>query len=297
MGDIVDEILIGVLTYRREQKLRSCLQSILDAELPPSSSMHILVCDNDPESTTAEERTEHYDRLKYGGGSLARGRQFILAEAKRRNVEFLVFVDDDEYVSKTWLVHLVAAARQYQASAVAGPVLPVDVPEALVPLFDRSRKPTGNRLDAAGAGNLLIDMRDLGDIEFDQEWPYLGGEDTDFTMRLSYHGNLIWCDEAEVFEPVADNRQSAAYLIRRFLNNGKYLRLAERRNDIQPTGARIARAWLGALLISPTTFFLLKHPKAFRYCLDNGIRQVGYATEDLKLRRIRLRSPIGELFN
>src|SRR3712207_9285353 len=66
--------------------------------------------------------------------------------------------------------------------------------------FDRPTHPTGATMSGAGAGNLLLDLRQvraLG-LSFDERFGLTGGEDTLFTHALVRAGAEIrWCDEAE----------------------------------------------------------------------------------------------------
>lgn len=158
--------------------------------------------------------------------SLTRNRTVALAQG-----DWLAFVDDDERAPESWLQRLVAAVEQHCADGVLGPVVPV-VPEHAPQwirrgrFYDFPRMPTGavvppNRLRF---GNLLLRaaaVRSM-DVIFDPAYGLTGGEDGDLLSRMVLSGaRIIWCDDAEVFEPIEQSRLSLQWLMRRSLRGGQ----------------------------------------------------------------------------
>jgi succinoglycan biosynthesis protein ExoM len=158
--------------------------------------------------------------------SITRNRTVELATGR-----WLAFVDDDERAPDFWLARLAAAANQFDAAGVLGPVDPVVPAEAPVWIrrgrfYDFPRMPTGtvippNRLRF---GNLLLlaePLKALG-TPFDPAYGLTGGEDGDLLSRLVLGGaKIVWCDEAIVHEPVEKSRLNLKWLLRRSLRGGQ----------------------------------------------------------------------------
>jgi succinoglycan biosynthesis protein ExoM len=168
----------------------------------------------------------HYAIQPMKNISITRNRTVELASQP-----WLAFVDDDERAPDFWLARLAAAARQFDAAGVLGPVDPVVPAEAPAWIrrgrfFDFPRMPTGtvippNRLRF---GNLLLlaqPVKALG-TPFDPAYGLTGGEDGDLLSRLVLGGaKIIWCDEAIVHEPVEPSRLNLKWLLRRSLRGGQ----------------------------------------------------------------------------
>lgn len=276
-------ILIAVLTYRREPQLRDCLLSVQASARSSGSDFAIVVGDNDPTSVSKEAYVAEATRLHLGLGLVSAGRQALLDYARSNQFDYLAFIDDDEIVSTSWLKYMLTASSDYDCSAVAGPVSPTGLPASLEPLYGRARRRTGEVVSSAGAGNLLIDLRRVRETNFNPEWPLSGGEDTDFTLRLGVNeGPIIWCNEADVYEPVSSDRLSRRWLIRRYFNNGRILRCAT--HGLNPTMAdTTAPARFGAAFLCLVLFpASLLSAKLMRLILDQGARNLGYLYQMLK---------------
>lgn len=220
-------VLIGVLTYRRPALLADALPllraQLADlGELPDGSC--VLVVDNDPDASARatcagvpEVRYVHEPRP-----GIAAARQAALDAAPADAL--LAFIDDDEHPEPGWLRHLVATWARYDRPAgVAGRVLPAYQvePSAWVVaggFFVRRSLPTGTPIQAAGAGNLLLDIpqvRRLG-VSFDVRLGLKGGEDTLFTRQLTHRGGrLVWCEEAQATDLVPADRTTRQWILQR----------------------------------------------------------------------------------
>jgi hypothetical protein len=229
--------VVAVLTYRRTHLLPGLLTDLVAQAATITPAAEILVVDNAPEGGAADVvrpwagQGVRYVHEPRPGISAARNR--ALTESVAADV--LVFFDDDERPCADWLVRLTAAWREWRCAAVAGPVGsvvtgPVDPWISGTGVFDRPRKPTGSRVGGAGAGNLLLDLhvlRDL-DLRFDERLGLTGGEDTLLTHTLVHAGHEIrWCDEAEAVEPVPADRLTRRWVLRRSFRSGSSWSRAE----------------------------------------------------------------------
>lgn len=265
-------VAVCVPTYRRPEYLGRLLAS-LAAIRRGGMTIHVVVVDND-EHRSAEavvvpfmSRLPNlvYDVEPERGIAAARNR--LVAHAARLNVEYLAFVDDDEWVEPDWLVNFVSAALAHRAAAVAGPVIPSyepDVPPWVVEgdfFNERPARRTGDEVRVLGMGNMLIRRAWLERLDgpFDRRLALTGGEDPDLWMRLFPLGlRMIWCQEAVVHEGVSSSRATARWLLNRQFNYGVAGSRIVRTLNPSPSGYadRIARSvghvGLGFVLLGPS---------------------------------------------
>lgn len=230
-------IAVCICTFRREPMLSNLLQALGRLELDDidPERLTIVVLDND--STASAERVVQRYRASLPGklryrvedrGGIPFARNSAIREAGP--VDLLVFIDDDEIPEPRWLAELVRVQRSSGAAIVTGPVLPI-LPPA-VPrwartggFYDRPRHRTGQRIDYARTGNVLITARvfDARGEPFDARY-LRGGEDTHFFMRAHMEGHaIVWADEACVLESIPSERIRLGWLLRRAYRRGVIL--------------------------------------------------------------------------
>lgn len=226
-------ISVCIATYRRVDRLEALLLDLARQQVLPSE---VIVVDNDAAGSARPviERCRglqlpfaiHYDIQPEKNISLTRNRTVELSHE-----EWLAFVDDDERAPDFWLARLAAAAQEYLADGVLGPVDPI-VPEDAPSwirrgrFYDFPRMKTGsvvppNRLRF---GNLILRASSVKsmDVMFDPAYGLTGGEDGDLLSRMALRGaRIIWCDEALVHEPIEKSRLNLKWLLRRSLRGGQ----------------------------------------------------------------------------
>lgn len=225
---------ICVATFRRPELLSRLLISILrQKSLPAPNELQIIVIDNDIHGSAQKEVESFagkciykviYDIEPIQNIALARNRAL-----RYLNGEYALFVDDDEYVSESWLQNMLQCAARFEADVVFGPVSPVLPTSASEWIrngrfFDRKRYLTGTLRDRGGTGNTLVRTEILmnDEVSFDQGFGRTGGSDTKLFFDLSRKGcKLVWCDEAEVFEHVAENRMTIKWILLRAFRGGQ----------------------------------------------------------------------------
>lgn len=226
-------VTLAALTFRRPDDLAALLPALAEqAAGQPGYDVGVLIVDNDP-AGGAEAAVRAFAetspvRVRYAHEAvpnIAAARNRALSEAGTR---LLVFLDDDERPSQSWLSLLLAQRELDQTAAVVGPVVSafaVD-PDAWVrsgAFFVRRRLPTGTRVDVAATNNLLLDLdvvRRLG-LRFDPAYGLTGGEDMLFTRRLRAAGEqMVWCDEAVVTDVVPASRTTRRWVLLRAFSNG-----------------------------------------------------------------------------
>lgn len=223
---------VCIATYRRPQLLDKLLHSLHAQELPPDTEVRWIVVDNDPEQSGQATVQAALDRgwpVQYHSQprkNISLTRNVALGAAR---APWIAFLDDDEEASPRWLAHLLEAAQRYQADVVFGPVqgvLPAEAPSwaESCGAFRREPRPTGTAVPFGGAGNVLIRAACLPEpgLRFDLRFGLTGGEDTDLFSRMQRAGaRLIWCDEALATEPVAPERLTVNWVLRREFRTGQ----------------------------------------------------------------------------
>ncbi|MFA0812998.1 glycosyltransferase family 2 protein [Microbulbifer epialgicus] len=226
---------ICICTCKRPEQLRRALRSLAELELPADADVAVTVVDNDPEDRAGQAVVESltndfplqvlYALEERRGIPFARNR--CIQEAQSKGANYLIFIDDDEWVARDWLVQLFQYAQELGGSAVVnGSVvreLPESAPAYYAKFFSRRRRQTGDRLTYCATNNVLIPMtviRELG-LSFDERDPFGGGEDVLFFTELNAKGGeIVHCVEAKVFESVPESRANLRWLSRRKYSAG-----------------------------------------------------------------------------
>lgn len=226
-------VTVAVATFRRNAQLASLLPLLHAQAAQLSPRAEILVVDNDPEGraeavvagylSRSPGQTRYVHEPRPG---LATARNRALTEAA--SADALVFIDDDELPGEGWLVHLVAAWSRWRCSAVVGPVRAkfAEPPSNWVissGAYARRTRWTGESITGGATNNLLLDMNHVRSqgLRFRERFGLTGGEDTMFMHELVHRGGVVrWCDEAEVVEPVAAERATRRWILRRAYRSG-----------------------------------------------------------------------------
>jgi len=225
-------VAVCVATFRRQEKLRQLLRGIakLRFQRVPEPYIQILVVDND-ECASAKEVCESVSvpwTLRYvveqkRGITYARNRGIVEAGG----LDFIAFIDDDEVPCTQWLDELLWAQAEFKADVVSGPVLPRFAPGVADwakkgGFFDARVLKSGTLRETCATNNVLVSARVFRRIQgFDDAFALSGAEDTDFFLRAHRAGfNIVWSQEAEVFELVTPARANMMWLLRREYQTG-----------------------------------------------------------------------------
>lgn len=223
---------ICIATYKRTNWLSCLLESLLRQKLPGHFSLRIIVIDND-----ADRSAEDVVKVFFSG----RDASYVYDVQAEKNIaltrnkaleyvtgDYLVFIDDDEWASESWLSQLVNASKNYNADVVFGPVIPVfqeNAPSWIIrgKFFERNNV-SGTFLTHGPTNNTLVrNPKSFGNkLVFSKEYGVTGGSDTELFSRLHKAGaKLVWCDEAKVYEHVPENRATLRWLVMRALRGGQ----------------------------------------------------------------------------
>lgn len=265
---------ICICTYRRPH-LAKTLTSLSEIERPDGTVVQVRVADNDAEpsarpiiDTCATSLPVAYVHAPARNISIARNACLDSSDA-----EFVAWLDDDEIVDKAWLRHLFETLMSKKYDAVFGPaiaVYPHDAPNHIANGDFHSNRPVERHgeVRTGHTCNALVDMRRVSTraLRFDVAKGRTGGEDTDYFHRLWKTGSQFGiCDNAKVYEDVAQARLRPGWLMRRSFNAGHVFGELSRRD---------ARLWALPKLI------LLALIKAL-YCLLRALASACFATSRL----------------
>ena len=213
-------INVCICTFQRPKLLLNCLESLANIAVPSHTEITVTVVDNDDtysaENIVIQLESEfpfelHYCCENKRGIPCVRNR--AIEETHRLKSDYLVFIDDDEWVDPSWLKALYDYCQSRGGDIiVSGKViseLPDSTPEHICSLFNKRQRKTGTTLSSSATNNVLIPIfvtKSLG-LRFDETNPFSGGEDTRFFCQAVNAGAVIeHCAEAVVHETIPANR-------------------------------------------------------------------------------------------
>lgn len=273
------ETLSILIASMGRPSLLNTLSSIEASTQPDAVAVEIVIADDSNDGAVARLLSGRPQPLPIrivpvGAGNVAIARNATLEAAQG---DWLLLVDDDEYVDRDWIVPHLGVAAQFSADAVFGPVYPV-YPET-TPAWFRKADPmfhdlgwadTGRQIAFGQSGNTLIRAATLHrlNLRFDPAFGRTGGEDDDFFRRMAAQGaKLVITDRAKAWEVVPAERTSARYTLDRMTRTGRiYARavlrgaaFSRRLGFAIDAAFKLSVASLAALLLRP-----LDRARAFR---------------------------------
>jgi succinoglycan biosynthesis protein ExoM len=227
-------IVVCICTFKRPALLNELLKKLQFQETQDLFRYSIVIVDNDTGQSANvvvsafKEQSflpvfYHYEPEQ--NIALARNKAIQNAHG-----DYLVFIDDDEFPERNWILNLYRTQLQYGADGVLGPVIPYfksDPPQWVIKskLFERPTHPTGSVLcwENTRTGNVLFrkHLFDVRGNQFDSRFGR-GGEDRDFFRRIIEKGHrFVWCAGAPVYEVINPERYKRTFLLKRALLRGK----------------------------------------------------------------------------
>lgn len=225
-------ITICIPTYKRPAMLRKLIQSIAHCKLDKTliKDVNIIVVDNDIDKTAEllikEQNELLYDfcciyYFNYPVKGISNVRNELIRKAGLFNPDFIVFIDDDEYVTSEWLNELVKSIINNDSDAARGPVLAViekSVPEYISCWFKRENYSDNSQIYSLTTGNLILKYSSLKeyDLWFDSRFNIIGSSDTYFGCQILKKGAKInWAANAIAYETIPEKRANLKWLIKR----------------------------------------------------------------------------------
>src|SRR4051794_24157500 len=164
------QIAICIPTYKRPLLLKKLVQSISKCNIDASliKDITITVVDNDESKTACPVVSELKGEiapiankifyLTYPIKGLSNVRNESIRNALKLNPDFIVFVDDDEFVTSEWLNEMVKTITINKADLVIGPVISLlntNASKYVSCWLERPNYPNNTKLDFIRSGNLI----------------------------------------------------------------------------------------------------------------------------------------------
>jgi len=225
-------IAICIPTYKRPLQLKKLILSIFDCNVNNLliNSITIIVVDNDKDRTAEEIIKEfkegtfdasklHY--FNYDRKGLANVRNELFRRAFIYNPDFIIGIDDDEFVTTNWLNEFLAAITNTNCDIAIGPA---------IPFFEKKVKPYiaywFKHPDMVDLQNvnffqttnyiIAVDFLEKNKIEFDEQFNTMGAEDSYFgVVAIKKGAKIIYSSKAIAYETIPENRASLNWLFKR----------------------------------------------------------------------------------
>ena len=272
------KVSVAIASIGRET-LIDTLRSIASARRPGHMVLDVLIADDSRDGAATQlvaanpVKNLEVTCLKVASGNISTARNALLDAA---DGDWLIFVDDDEWVEPDWLEKLFACQEEFDADVVIGPVHPVypdHTPawlKAANPLY-MDWGPRGKRIYTGRGGNTLVRLGFICALElkFDEAYGRTGGEDTMLFGQAAERGARIFVtDDAIAHEHVPEERLGTSYILSRAVRSGQsygQMRLARHPDPLWHIVFALAAlakcivAGLLALVLRP-----FDRPRAFR---------------------------------
>ncbi len=242
-SDNDNSVVVGVITYRRPEKLARLLASLTRVQAPTTGPWtNVVIVDNDPEGSalpTVEDWSDRLPGVTYisetnTGLSVARNR--AVQAARDAGAAWLAFIDDDEEASEQWLTELVETQRATGADAILGNTQFL-FEESPPTWLERSRvyefRPDvadQQPINHLATNNVLLRtalVDALGPL-FDERFSKTGGEDHHLGRRLQRAGYTIaQSTRGQTIEWVPPDRMPLGVVLRRLQRDGNTLTIVD----------------------------------------------------------------------
>lgn len=228
----MNHLIIGIPTYKRPGMLEKLINSIYNCSIDREfiSTVEILIVDNDKDQTAEPISLKlknsgspkfklHYHNYPLKG--LSNVRNEIIQKALLFDPDFVVFIDDDQYVTQHWLNELIYTTVKNNGDMVIGPVIPafeVKVSNAISKWFFLPHFENNKRLNFIMTGNLIMRAEFLKDnqLQFDKRFNTTGAEDIYFGICvLKKNGTIYYAAKALAYEYISKKRGTLKWLLQR----------------------------------------------------------------------------------
>lgn len=215
-------VSICIATCGRNKMLQRCLESVVKAKKNIDYNYIVIVVDNNTVASAESVVRSFSDKLDIiyewesrPGIPFARNR--CLKSALGAGSEFIIFIDDDEWVEYDWLINLVSCVDQEGVDVVSGLVNQ----ERNGVVTPKKTLQDGVFRDRAETDNVILKSWVAEKIRFDEEFAQTGGSDTLFFRRAVELGAKIrFCSTAVVTEELPEIRQKFRWRLQRQFRYG-----------------------------------------------------------------------------
>ena len=222
------KILICICTYYRNKKLIDCLSSLNKATLPNNLKIELLILDNTKNKNAFNIFKKYKKKFSFPviySNEEKRGivyaRNKCLKIGKKKEINYLGFLDDDCKIKNNWFVNLKKLIIKFKPSVITGPQKHKN---ELADIFEKNYNKDIAFVKWSSNNNVLIKREILikENLYFDTKLNKFGmGEDQLFFLKLYYRGyKILWSKKLIVSEITHKHRKSLKWIIRRSFRLG-----------------------------------------------------------------------------
>jgi len=196
-------IAIGICTRQRNTLLRFLLESIWAQPKPPDYDVEIIIVDNNDTPTVAPEIADLSPKFKLtvtheSKAGLVNARNRVLEIAESIDADWLIGIDDDEYVEPDWLAQFIRGFKTLDADIIVAARRIIYGPETspYVNRLKHEQLPAGEESKILSTANFAVSKRifhskrGLG-LRFHPCLNESGGEDYEFLSRARIAHGII----------------------------------------------------------------------------------------------------------
>ena len=227
----MNNIILCICTYNRNDKLIDCLVSIKRLKLIKKFNIKILILDNSVNFSSKNIIKSHQKKFNFKiflQNEKKRGvvfaRNACLNFINKQNPKYVGFIDDDCVLDSNWLINATRAINNLNADIVTGPQLyskdsfnkdKINYTK----FFEKNYKKKFLKVNWAATNNVFFKYSILksNNLKFDKNLNKFGmGEDQLFFSQLSKLGkNIFWSKNICVTETIHQHRLNLNWLIMR----------------------------------------------------------------------------------
>lgn len=230
------KVAICIPTYKRPEMLKKLVLSIISCNLNKVliREVSIVIIDNDAsktaESTVNQLKEVHKTEPEinyycYPVKGLSNVRNELLKKALKFSPDFILGIDDDEYVTTEWINQMLITIITNKGDIVMGPVIPMfeDIVSPYISYWFKYPKLSNSKqIKFFWTSSYIICVKFLlkHELEFDNRFNSSGGEDTFFGVTALKRGaKIYWAKDAVAYETIPCKRTTLKWLIKRCFNS------------------------------------------------------------------------------
>lgn len=225
------KIGIFIPTCNRKIMLEELLDKLVINRFIQSQKNEVLifVVDNDKNKSSKNIVDKYIDKKVFYFNEKQRGyasvRNKCLEVARSFKCEYIIFIDDDEIPSDIWPEKLYEKITGENLDVVFGTVYPIltdDIPLWIKNAVNKKHAFIKENPNSRYTSNVIIRMKSIENIYFDNNFDLYGGEDVQFfkIMNLKGSNKIKFEKKSVVYEHMPINRTKLNYFVKRSYNSG-----------------------------------------------------------------------------
>lgn len=265
---------ICIATYKNKKGLIRLLYSIGQQQFKKDSrykvqneNIIVFIVDNDPDVSAKNIVKKIQDNYPYKIQYDIEEKQGIPYVRNKlvdisKDCDIIIFVDDDEEVSKTWIDEMLFMYEKTGVGVIAGPVfakyenIPPKWAEK-IKFYSSGYIKSGSYVNMFYTNNTMINRRilDIYEKPFEEGMSHSGGTDSLLAMKVLKEGEqCVWCNEAIVYEYIQEKRMTILWYLRRRYRIGNAQVYCEYYMNIRKEKIKVIITSMNLIMLSIVVF-------------------------------------------